>query len=149
MARNPRPLSPHLAILFGFTLVGVGALTTVASVWHHFGHAISRGPIPVAGARTLEITLTDFSFSPQLIAVRTGEPTNLRLVNIGEELHDFTVAARRIHRATKPKETVTIGLHTDRPGEFEFYCSVTGHRERGMVGRIVVQPQEERPATEP
>jgi uncharacterized cupredoxin-like copper-binding protein len=153
MAGNARPLRTYLTILFGFALVGVGALTTVASLWHHFGHTISRGPPVVAGARTIEIVLADFSFSPQVIAVSAGEPLNARLVNTGTELHDFTIAAQGIHRAAQPKAVVIIGLRTDRPGEFEFYCSVTGHRERGMVGRIVVQPvarpQEDRPTTEP
>jgi uncharacterized cupredoxin-like copper-binding protein len=153
MAGNARPLRTYLAILFGFGLVGVGALTTVASLWHHFGHTISRGPPAVAGARTIELTLADFSFSPQVIAVSAGEPLNLRLLNTGTELHDFTLAAQGIHRATQPEAVVMIGLRTDRPGEFEFYCSVTGHRERGMVGRIVVRPaarpQKDRPTTEP
>jgi len=153
MARNPRPLKTSLMILFGFALVGVGALTTIASVWHHFGHAIPRGPTPVAGARTIEIILADFTFSPRVITLPAGEPLNVRLINTGEELHDFTVPAQGIHRATQPKAAITIGLRTDRAGEFEVYCSVTGHRERGMVGRIIVQPagqpQEERPTTEP
>lgn len=138
-------------VLFGIALLGVGALTTVASVWHHFGHMISRGPGAVAGARTIEIRLADFSFTPRVIAVPAGEPLNLRLVNVGTELHDFTIAAQGIHRATRPAAAaITIGVRTARAGEFEFYCSVTGHRERGMVGRLVVQPpQGARPATTP
>ncbi len=140
MGRDARFLSAYLPILIGVALVGVGALTTFASVWHHFGHLIPRGPAPVAGARTVEITLSDFAFSPRVITVRVGEPLNLRLVNTGEAMHDYTVPAQGIHRAAKPDAAVTLGLRTDRPGEFEVYCSVTGHRELGMVGRIMVQP---------
>lgn len=127
-------------VIFGAVLVLVGALTTVASVWHHFGHLIARGPSPVAGARTIDVALAEYAFAPPVIAVRAGEAVNLRLVNQGDILHDFTVPAQGIHRAAQPKDAVTIGLRTTRAGEFEFYCSVTGHRELGMAGRIVIQP---------
>ncbi len=125
--------------------------------WHRgpmmpgFGRYQMRGPWgwqgrgawalpPVAGARTVEIVATDFSFSPIEIPVKAGEVVNLNLANKGNTVHDITVPSLRVRLVALPGQTVAGAIRADRPGTYEFFCSIPGHRESGMVGRIVVTP---------
>jgi uncharacterized cupredoxin-like copper-binding protein len=102
--------------------------------------ARGRGLPPVAGARTIEVQAADFTFSPAEITVKAGEVVNLTLVNRGVTVHDLVVPAYRIWLVAPAGQSATTGFRALRPGEHEFYCSVPGHREAGMVGRIVVTP---------
>lgn len=97
-------------------------------------------PPPVAGARMVEVAATDFSFGPAEIAVKAGEVVNLRLVNQGVAAHDLVIPALGIWLLAAPGQSMITGVTFDRPGEYEFYCSVPGHRDVGMIGRIVVAP---------
>lgn len=95
---------------------------------------------PVAGARTIEIEATDFAFNPAEISLRAGEVVNLTVVNRGTTVHDLVVPAAGIWLVVPAGRSVTTGFRADRLGEYEFYCSVPGHREAGMTGKIVVSP---------
>jgi plastocyanin len=95
---------------------------------------------PVAGARTLDVVATDFSFQPAEVSLRAGEAVNIRLVNQGVAVHDLLVPALGVWLIAAPGQSATSGLKFDWAGSYEFFCSVPGHREAGMVGRIVVTP---------
>ncbi len=45
-----------------------------------------------------------------------------------------------IHLAVEPGETATITFIPHEVGEYEFYCSVPGHKEAGMSGTLTVTP---------
>jgi len=45
-----------------------------------------------------------------------------------------------IHLAVEPSETATITFIPHEVGEYEFYCSVPGHKEAGMSGTLTVTP---------
>lgn len=127
--------------------------------WHHrgpmmhgFGRFHMRGPWgsqergvwalpPVAGARTVEIVATGFSYNPVEIQVKAGEVVNLSLVNKdGDSVHDIMVPGMRVRLLAPPGQTVSGAIRANRPGTYEFFCSIPGHRESGMVGRILVTP---------
>lgn len=74
------------------------------------------------------------------INVTKGETIRIVLINKGRLVHDFMLGPPyniRIGpvapRATDYKE---FTAHT--AGEFPYYCSITGHRERGMEGKLIV-----------
>lgn len=122
-------------------------------------------PLPI-----YEITIqTDNSlrFSPEAITVTVGQPVHLILQNGGSLAHDFNVnnlalsqepaasGAHHHHSAAPTAEAGKFNLHiaaTDeqsgvldftptQAGEYEFYCSTAGHKEGGMVGRLIVVEQ--------
>ncbi|MDR7486077.1 MAG: cupredoxin domain-containing protein [Armatimonadota bacterium] len=112
---------------------------------HMFGPWSAPGPgrgalPPVAGARTVDVVATDFAFNPAEVRIRAGEVVNLRLVNQGVTAHDLVVPSQGIWLVAPTGRTAVSGFRSDVPGEYEFFCSVPGHREAGMVGRIVVTP---------
>ncbi|MGM7702825.1 cupredoxin domain-containing protein [Pseudalkalibacillus sp. Hm43] len=46
---------------------------------------------------------------------------------------------KTLHMNAKPGQTVSIKFIPKETGEFEFYCSVPGHKEAGMKGTIIVE----------
>lgn len=88
------------------------------------------------GAIQLE-ALDPYAWSTEEITVKPGD--TIEVVNAGVSQHDFTVDEWGISEVLS-SEPVTITIPDDAaPGEYEFYCSVPGHREGGMVGTITVE----------
>ena len=50
--------------------------------------------------------------------------------------HAHEEAAVHVH--TGSGEEVTVTFTPTEPGVYEFYCSVPGHREEGMIGALIV-----------
>jgi nitrite reductase (NO-forming) len=86
------------------------------------------------------VTGLDFRFQPAEIRIKAGQNVNIALANRGAIIHDITIPALQVSLVAQPGQRVTAGLAAARPGTYEFYCSVPGHREAGMVGRLVVVP---------
>ncbi|MGH2403612.1 MAG: cupredoxin domain-containing protein [bacterium] len=95
---------------------------------------------PVAGAPAISVGMEDFRFVPAEIRVKAGQRINLQLSNRGGVLHDLVIPALRFHAEVAAGQQTTVGFLAPRAGVHEFYCSVPGHREAGMVGRLVVAP---------
>ena len=104
---------------------------------HDGGHDESS---PVAdGARRVEVTATSFEFDPDEITVTAGEDVAIVLTS-EDLLHDFTIDELDAHVAADADETNEGGLPApDEPGRYTFYCSVTGHRQHGMEGTLIVE----------
>jgi uncharacterized cupredoxin-like copper-binding protein len=113
-----------------------------------------------------EITLTakNMSFTPSSFEVEAGVPVILSLDNQDALEHDFSILEiavesvsepdvvsaehqmemgneamePELHVAVKPSETNLLTFTPTKPGTYEFYCTVPGHNEAGMVGTMVV-----------
>jgi len=94
---------------------------------------------PVAeGARRIEVDATSFRFDPDEITVTAGEDVAIVLTS-DDLLHDLTFDEIDAHVSAGRGETAEGGLRADEPGEYTYYCTVTGHREAGMEGTLVVE----------
>jgi cytochrome c oxidase subunit 2 len=94
---------------------------------------------PVAdGARRIEVSATSFAFDPDEITVTAGEDVAIVLTS-EDLLHDFTIDELDTHVAADPDETAEGGLRADEPGRYPYYCTVTGHRDAGMEGTLIVE----------
>ena len=64
----------------------------------------------------------------------------IEVTNVGFSQHDFTVDDLGIAENLPNGEPVTITIPEDaEPGDYEFYCSVPGHYEAGMVGTLTIE----------
>ena len=109
-------------------------------------------------------------FQPATLEVIVGQPVELTFKN-GDSLdHDFSVmeiplvngtaqdssspmpghemggmsgmaGMPALHVAVPMGTTGKLQFTPSKPGTYEFYCSVTGHKEAGMVGTLVVKAQ--------
>lgn len=91
------------------------------------------------GEAALNLEAQDIAWSETQLTVKPGD--TITMTNAGQLEHDFTVDELGIKEVTPSNgDTVTITIPNDaQPGEFEFYCSVPGHKEAGMVGTLTVE----------
>jgi nitrite reductase (NO-forming) len=91
-----------------------------------------------APAQTISVKAFSFGFSPSTIRLTQGQRLTLELTSL-DVAHTFTVDELGIDIGVDGGETKSIEYTPDQVGEFEFYCSIPGHREAGMVGTIIVE----------
>ena len=90
-----------------------------------------------------EFTMTSFYddagtwFSLKEINVNKGDIVRIKVTNI-KGTHDFTLDEYGIKKMTPLNEEVVIEFTADKVGEFIYYCSVQGHRQKGQWGTLTV-----------
>jgi plastocyanin len=81
----------------------------------------------------------DLSFDQTELTAAAGEVT-IELTNESGIPHNVEVEGNGVEEVS---ETITEGSTsltvTLEPGEYEFYCAVSGHREGGMEGTLTVE----------
>ncbi len=95
------------------------------------GAVAASGPAP----KTLEVSATEFAFDPADAEIAAGGTITLH--NDGTMAHDLVIegVGTELVEAGATGEVKVEGID---PGEYQYYCSVPGHREAGMEGRILV-----------
>jgi uncharacterized cupredoxin-like copper-binding protein len=108
---------------------------------------------------TVTVTMTEYAFSPSPIVLKEGVPTKLVLKNAGKEAHYFVaeqffkgIATRKLQgsdgeiKATNftavevyPGKTLEWFLVPVQKGVYDLLCTVKGHAEHGMKGKIEVR----------
>lgn len=98
---------------------------------------------PVNGV--IEMRASAFGFEPDQIAMEVGEQAILKVTST-DIRHTFTIKELDIDMEISPEKVATVDLTGTRKGTYTFYCSVSGHREKGMEGRFFVS---QRPTVPP
>lgn len=81
----------------------------------------------------------DGKVNPTLVA-HDGETVQINLINGEGAEHDLVIDqyAVRTSRVIRKSASSTVSFTADKMGEFVYFCSVPGHREAGMEGKIHV-----------
>jgi plastocyanin len=107
--------------------------------------ATSSGNNSTAGSqnsqnRTIAVSGMEFAFSPNQITVNKGDKVKIDFTNNGTYPHNWTIDEFNAKTATvSPGQTTSVTFTPDRTGTFQFYCSVPGHKDQGMVGQLTVK----------
>ena len=136
-----------MAIVVGmkrFGLVLTALFAAIALVVTACGN--SQTPPAVAatiaadGSQHITVTVgSAMSFDPSAISVRAGQPVELTLTSTGGMAHDFTLkdgVGQPVKVAVGANETATGTFTIDKPGTYQFECSIPGHSLGGMKGTI-------------
>ncbi len=119
--------------LFGpllFALLFVSALASLI--------AVAALLAPPAAPPTVSIELTDMVFRPKTVEIPAGLPVSLELRNSGGLEHDWSVDELALSPNVRPGQSLVVELSAPA-GVYQVYCSLPGHREAGMVGRLEVR----------
>jgi plastocyanin len=101
------------------------------------GGAAANGP-----GGTVDLSATDFKFTPSDPTVKSGEVT-FQLKNDGQTTHSLEIedvdgGDAELEQEVAPGDSGTLEANL-APGTYEFYCPVDDHKGKGMEGEITVQ----------
>lgn len=118
---------------FGNNMMGMGGMGMM-------GNRSDVRPAPPAspGAPTQRVTAREFSFSPAELRVEAGATVNVYFENAGAMFHTFTIDALDFELEANGGRSASGALRIDRVGTYEFICTVAGHVQSGMRGRLIV-----------
>ncbi len=93
-----------------------------------------------ANAAMLQVTARSVAFTPADVRVRAGQTVVLEFTNDDPMFHDWEVTGiANVDAGARPGQTQRIRFTIDEPGTYVVECTVEGHAEAGMVGRLVVE----------
>ncbi len=102
--------------------------------------AAPAGAAPAGGAAptTATIDTIDINFSKKELTVAANTDVKITVTNKGVLQHDFHVDKLNITSKllnSGESDTVTINA---KPGTYDYWCTVPGHKEAGMTGKLNV-----------
>ncbi len=89
---------------------------------------------------TITVYGAEFEFQPNQITVNKGETVKLTFINAGTVEHDLVIDELNVKtKLLQPRTSETVEFIASKTGTFSFYCSVEGHKEQGMIGKITIE----------
>jgi plastocyanin/mono/diheme cytochrome c family protein len=85
----------------------------------------------------ITVEMHDIFFEPTDFSLDADTPVEVHFVNDGAAVHDFSVDALNFKVTLNPGESVTETINAPA-GDYEYYCSIPGHKDAGMVGTLTV-----------
>ena len=92
-----------------------------------------------AGQTSPTVVMVDIAFQPTEIVIPADTDVTIQLTNNGVAIHNFVVDELDIDSGdftSGQAGTVTVNAPA---GSYEYYCSIPGHKDLGMVGTLTVQ----------
>jgi nitrite reductase (NO-forming) len=87
---------------------------------------------PTGHTTTVEVSMKNMRFSPDVVKVPAGDELVIRLTNADDQLHDLVLANGASSGPMNPKTTVDVKVGVVG-SDIDGWCSVAGHRLLGMV----------------
>lgn len=104
---------------------------------------------------TIDVTLSDFNYTPNEITVPAGEEITLNLENDGFVSHQLVIfkLGKTPGKKYEPIDDANVYWKTEilpgksatvkftapsEPGEYYVTCGLGGHHEAGMIGKLIV-----------
>jgi plastocyanin len=127
--RQENPYSAMLVVIAGGLAMALVIFAIAFSVnrdGDEAGGAASAAAVPVS--------LTEFDITQPLEVTPGG---TLEVTNDGSQVHNLVIEGgnRTPDMDSGGSDTLAVDVE---PGEYEVYCSITGHRESGMEGTLTV-----------
>ena len=102
--------------------------------------ALDKASLP---ASAIKLDISAAGFSPSEFTVKAGEAITITLSSTDEWSHSFLFNDPRLEAVSigvSAGETRAISFNAPtQAGEYNFYCGVPGHANRGEVGKMIVE----------
>lgn len=159
---NRRSTLLGTVLMTGLFVFGVA---TPAHVYAHEGEHFSAGEPgnPQKPFRTVQVTMREgdgtMKFDPAVLEVKRGEQIKFIITNSGALAHEFILANEKDNlkhaelmkkypdmehddpngKTVQPNAKSEILWRFSKTGTFEYACLIPGHRESGMIGKVIVK----------
>jgi len=113
----------------------------------------------------IELLATDIAYDKDRLEVMVGQPLKITLKNDGLLEHDFSIMEiphtgevhaeemhedsehdmsnmemdPEVHVASPPEGSLSVEFTPSEAGEYDYFCTVEGHKEAGMAGTLMVK----------
>lgn len=99
---------------------------------------LAEGLLKTTTDKTFNITAGNFYFVPNKISVNKGDKVTFVLTNAGG-MHNLVIDELGVKiPMTQTAQTESATFTATKSGSFVYYCSVPGHRQKGMWGSLTV-----------
>jgi len=102
---------------------------------------------PVGDTNVKEFSMTSFvkvvdgkyfpQYSLKEITVNKGDKVRIK-ITVTSGMHDFKIDEYNVYADTQPNKEYIVEFTADKAGEFIYYCTKPGHREKGQWGTLKV-----------
>jgi len=143
-------------------LLAIGTFVVPANGHEQEGHPTYSAGEPGNAkkpSRTIEVEMSEMSFTPARIEVKRDEQIRFVIRNVGKEDHEFLLAttednlkhaeAMKKHPHMEhddpngvrlaPNKSAEIIWKFTKKGIFEYACLIPDHRDYGMTGKVIVK----------
>ena len=98
---------------------------------------------PSSGSKAAAVTIreSEFKLNPTNPKVAAGSAVPFKVQNAGTIPHALEVKGPKGEarvQAIQPGSSATLKVDLSKPGMYQFYCPIDGHRKRGMAGQVIV-----------
>lgn len=95
--------------------------------------------VEVPGSGRITVVAKEFKFIPHALRVEQGQHVTIVFRNEGSLSHNLTIPNLGLHTDTQQRgATETLEFTAPKAGVYQFWCTVPGHKEVGMTGRLTV-----------
>jgi len=111
-------------------------------------------------SNSINVTMTDFQFSPTQFTVPAGQEISLSSTNTGAVVHNFVIMKLGTTAGTEFDAEDTANVYWEveiqpggdvdtsftapsEPGDYEVVCRTPGHLQAGMIAKMTVVASEE------
>lgn len=124
-------------------VIGAVAIAAGVALWWYFTDIAQKQKVEESTKMAdVEVTVVgmEYMFTPKSITVGKGKVVELTFTNDGTMPHTFTIDG--------VVDTGLVGAGSSKTvtftapgveGEYQYYCSVIGHKELGQVGTLKVE----------
>jgi uncharacterized cupredoxin-like copper-binding protein len=94
-----------------------------------------------ANAGTVRLSETEFKITPSKPSVKSAGTVTFSVSNDGGVVHALEVEGPGEEKETPnidPGKSATLKVDLSKPGTYEMYCPIDGHKQQGMTGEIKV-----------
>lgn len=128
----------RLSLPIALLLMGLLAACGRASLFQESESGMSPAPAP-APERVVNILVDDVQLWPPMISLKKGEHVRLQIVGVNGT-HGFSIRGMGLTVKVTPGQTISVGLPTDTPGIYSYYCSPAcgGGGQEDAEGQIVI-----------
>ena len=97
-----------------------------------------------SGGKTINVSATEFSFTPNTFEAKVGQKVTFKVTNKGTVEHNFVIfspdgSQELAQITTQPGETKSLEFTPAEAATYPIDCNIAGHKEAGMVGELVAQ----------
>ncbi|MDO8664128.1 MAG: cupredoxin domain-containing protein [Candidatus Liptonbacteria bacterium] len=92
--------------------------------------------------QTIKISVSAAGFSPSSFTAKPGAAITLAVTSADTQTHVFMfddASLSAVAVGIGPGETRAITFNAPKSGEYTFRCDVPGHKNRGEVGKMIVE----------